>query len=546
MNKLLVLIFQICCVTCYAQTEWKWAKQINSTGATYGQGTTFSKDGHIYVTGGAQDSSITLGSITTNNINVYVAKYDTLGNALWVKGARGRGYPTAIVTDQAGNVYITGGFQYPTLSFGPVVLTNPNNSPTTYIFLAKYDSSGNFIWAKGVGHLPGINYARSITVDANGDIYIAGETRSPAIIFGSITLNNIGGTDGNAFIAKYSPSGEVIWAKNFGGSGGGSGAASIRTDAFNHIFLGGNFSCSTISFGSHTLNHTPGTSMNAFLVKCDLSGNALWARSQPVGYYERNRMVALDDAGNAYLAGCFSSTVTIGTTTLPCRGEVDMNIVKYDPNGNIVWVRDAGGANVDDSRDNICDRFGNVYVLGEFNSPILYIGDSTMATNGNSDLSLVKYDPCGNVVYAENVGNTNYDAGLSLAIDNRENIYITGRFGNPGISFGTHTLTGTATNTMFLTKWNKKTTETDCQLLDVQKTPYHPSIVSVFPNPVTNTLTVTSDDNIGDLQITNIVGEQVYRGSYDVMKTNVDVTTLPSGLYFIKVNNSEIQKFIKH
>jgi sugar lactone lactonase YvrE len=67
----------------------------------------------------------------------------------------------------------------------------------------------------------------------------------------------------------------------------------------------------------------------------------------------------------------------------------------------------------------------------------------------------------------------------------------------------------------------------------------------IFPNPATTSLTIVSTDNILQVVITNLLGQTLYTNAYHTTHATVDISVLPGGVYFIKVNNTEVRKFVK-
>ncbi len=81
-------------------------------------------------------------------LNIFLVKVDTAGNVIWAKGAGGAGIEgiTSLTIDAGNNIYIGGYFQSPTISFGSFTLSN---SGANNMFIAKYNSSGSALWALG-------------------------------------------------------------------------------------------------------------------------------------------------------------------------------------------------------------------------------------------------------------------------------------------------------------------------------------------------------------------------------------------------------------
>jgi hypothetical protein len=162
----------------------------------------------VYVTGGTNYPYINFDAyrltINAGGIDMFIAKYDTSGNLLWAKGAGGSvdDYIHSSTTDASGNLYVTGYYNSPSISFGASqLLVNTDGWGVTYdMFLAKYDTSGNLLWAMSEGGGYGDDKGYSITTDSSGNVYVTGNYSSPTITFGATTLSNAGGSD--MFIAK--------------------------------------------------------------------------------------------------------------------------------------------------------------------------------------------------------------------------------------------------------------------------------------------------------------------------------------------------------
>ena len=251
-----------------------WAQRAGDIGIDYGWSCTTDVSGNVYLTGYFLSASITFGTTTLNNIStgsadIFIVKYDSSGTILWAQRAGGtnedRGYSTA--TDVSGNLYVTGFFRSFTITFGSTTLTNANTGNDD-IFIVKYDSIGTVLWAERAGGFADdIGY--STTTDAGGNVYITGEFQSSSITFGSTTLTNtnIGYTD--VFIANYDMNGNVLWAKNAGGTGN-DGGRSCATDASGNVYVTGTFYSLSIAFGSTTLTNANTINSDIFTAKLDI------------------------------------------------------------------------------------------------------------------------------------------------------------------------------------------------------------------------------------------------------------------------------------
>ena len=220
-----------------------WAKRAGGSSWDFGEAVTVDNWGNIYLTGYYWSESIIFGSDTLHNIqgalavgDIFIVKYDSNGNELWAKSFGGNSNDAAncVTTDPSGNVYIAGLFQSDSITFGTTTLMNYGNNSPCQIFLTKLDSSGQVLWAKGVGGVMD-DWLSAIKTDALGNLYIAGCYQSDSITFGTFTLINASANLINLYLAKYDTNGNVLWAKGAGGVNN-DGASSITIDASQNVF----------------------------------------------------------------------------------------------------------------------------------------------------------------------------------------------------------------------------------------------------------------------------------------------------------------------
>jgi len=69
--------------------------------------------------------------------------------------------------------------------------------------------------------------------------------------------------------------------------------------------------------------------------------------------------------------------------------------------------------------------------------------------------------------------------------------------------------------------------------------------INVYPSPATDALNITSATKITQITITNLLGQTVYTHNYNTEQVQVNVATLPTGVYFVRLNGSEVRKFVK-
>jgi len=234
--------------------DLKWSKIWPGSG---GKGVAVDSAGNIYVA----------GEVSGAGRDVLVMKLDSDGNILWQKswGGSGDDWAQDIALDSSGNVYVTGHTPSFTSPYGP------------YMFLLKFDGSGNFKWNKlwVVGHATA---GHGLTIDSPNNIYIAGK------------VTFAGKTD--AVLVKFDSDGNLLWARGWGGGDTDVGM-SVAVDS-STVYLAGY----TASFGGFS---------EAFVAAFTSSGNLVW--DGVWGGVEKDGAYDIAFAGPLYLTGyTYSST----------------------------------------------------------------------------------------------------------------------------------------------------------------------------------------------------------------------------------------------
>jgi hypothetical protein len=447
MKKYLFFLIAICISQLMALT-------VSAQGSSVGRSTTTDVSGNVFVTGFFMSPTITFGTITLTNAasgynEIYVVKYDPNGNVLWAKSAAGTNSDAGmnVATDSCGNLYVTGWFYSPTITFGSFTLINAA-SGTGDIFIVKYSASGIVLWAKRAGGSL-LDAGSDVVADNNGNVYVTGSFKSSNITFGSFVLNNPVPGSGVMFVVKYDANGNVLSASGWSGAN----ATGIATDGSGNVYLTGVFTNSTITFGSFTLTNNASGLGDIFIVKYNTNGNVIWVTSAGGNANDASSDIAKDGIGNVYVTGSFSSsTITFGEITLTNASTAfapeDMFVVKYDPSGTAIWAKSAGGISANRGSGIATDGSGNVYVTGPFCLYPITFGTITLPNGGAWDMFIVKYDSNGNVPWAKRGGGSKTEYGRGVVTDLNGNVLVIGDFNSSIITFGTITLNNTyGTNT---------------------------------------------------------------------------------------------------
>lgn len=289
----------------------------------------------------------------------------------------------------------------------------------------------------------------SVVTDSKGNVIISGSFYSPVMTIGTTTLTNAGG--GDIFIVKYDTFGNEIWVKQEGGSLS-ENCAAVTTDLHDNIFITGFFKSASIVSGTFTLTNSG--SEDFFIIKYDSLGNTMWVKSSVGSGNESGNALKTDGSGNVYVTGSFYNLVSFGTLNLTSLGSSDIFIIKYDTLGNEIWAKNCGG-NLNDIGFGIStDANRNVFVIGQFLSTTFNYPTNNLTNAGDFDVFVLKYDSLGNELWAIREGGSNEDSGLGIVNDLMGNVYITGHFHSPSIIIGTFTFSNSGIGDCYFAQYN--------------------------------------------------------------------------------------------
>lgn len=314
---------------------------------------------------------------------------------------------------------------------------------------ALIGKSQSFQWAKRAG-LWAYDYGLGVGTDNSGNVYIAGKYEMNAN-FGGTTVPCKGNHD--IFVAKYSSSGALTWVRTAGGYlGDYAHCLSVDNAA---VYVGGEiegFGTQITFVGSSIKLYGRGYN-DIVIAKYDLDGNLLWAKNEGDIYNDEALGITSDSGGNVFVCGFFSTKARFGSSTIITGyGDRDIFIAKYNTDGNLLWVKKAGGIGRDEARGIKCDANGNVYICGVFKGSANFSGQ-VVNTHGNSDMFLAKYATNGSLQWVKTAGGSWDDIAWSVTIDNAGKIFIAGEF-NASMNFGGIQLNTTGSADIFVARYN--------------------------------------------------------------------------------------------
>ena len=490
--------------------------------------------------------------------------------------------------DKKGNCYVTGTFEGVSFFLGNIELRGQGNKD---IFVAKYDSDGNLLWAKSAGG-KFTEGPTGIAVDGNGNCYITGTFSSDTLSLGNSFLKNykVSVWTYDIFIAKYDSEGEIIWVKS-AGSTGSEATGGIVADKNQNIYITGSFSDSIIHFDSLILknkssiknananfivkystggkiiwiktldgkNHGFATCIaldkygnpyisgsysetfvfgkdtiknsGTYLVKYDLLGNPSWGTSTIEVWSGEYPSLIIDNKGNSYLTGTFDNeTLNFQSKTLKNAGWVDFFIVKFDSIGNEIWANSAGGTETDGARSVTVDSKGNCFITGYSTSPLLTLGNNIMVNPEQfQNMFVIKYGIKGDLVWAKFADkNTNAICGNDIVADSLGKLIIVGEFSGTDVRLGKEVLNNNLNGSAFFIAKLDTSAATGSILEKISI-----GSIIIYPNPSKGQIKIISPINIQEVIITNILGQIIYESKPNLKEVFLNLER--KGIYFVNI-----------
>lgn len=401
---------------CSDQLSLAWVKTAGANDVDAVNDIVSDESGNIYITGFFSYDMDFQGTVV-NSVgykDFYVAKLDNDGNLLWIQtgGGTADDEGVGIDLDGSGNVYVTGNYGAAG-TFGTDDAVSYGNKD---IFLLKYDNSGNYQWGNFFGGFDD-DIAGDVCVDNNNYPAITG-TYYFAMYLGGSSHVSVGLDD--FFVAKFNSSGDFQWMTAEGSSADDSGLE-ITCDAANNFYVAGEFS-GNIDFGPQ--DFTASGTNDIFMAKYSSSGSFSWAIQAGTGGDN-------DKLGDiAYSSSDDKVYLAYKNDQVADQGKIDIyNTTGIYSNG-IVF----GGSGTVQPYGLTVDYSGAAYVSGMYSGSPDF-GDGNVVTVGGSDYFVAKYNSDGSFGFKDVAGSIYLDCGAGVALDNSNNLFVAG-YCNNGIYFG--------------------------------------------------------------------------------------------------------------
>lgn len=319
------------------------------------------KDGNVIVAGGFIGQLEIAGipaELGKGSYDGYIAKFDPEGKPLWLRtfGGAIEDYVTDVSIDGDGNIVVVGFAASPAFDFGKGIVQGITNKD---IFVAKFDASGNVLWAQrpgeaGATDINGANNWREPTATVevsrvDGSIVIGGTYRG-ALSFPSFALPEALGEDG--FVVKLDKDGTGLQSFAFGSTNCKQRVRSVAIGAGGEVALSGSLQ-GIVNIGSQMLTSYK-ASEDLLVAMLDADLKPRWAHKYGSLGDQRGTKVLIDEKGRLFVGGSFTGSIDFfegGTFTntvkeLPYT-PTDIFVSKFKEDGTPLWAHAWGDADPD-------------------------------------------------------------------------------------------------------------------------------------------------------------------------------------------------------
>jgi len=493
-----------------------WATYYGGSNIDWANSISTDANGNVFVVGGTQSTNFPTydpgggAYYQPNNagsFDAFILKFTNNGIRLWATYYGGSFFDDAysISTDADGNVFVVGwtwSGDFPTYNPGGGAYYQLIMAGWDDAFILKFNNNGIRLWATYYGGNDD-DYAFSISIDANGNVFVVGRTWSTNFPTynpgGGAYFDGTCGTDGNcnsdgsnyysdAFILKFTNNGIRLWATYYGGNYDDY-ATSISTDADGNVFVVGythstDFPTYDPGGGAYYQPNHAGGWWDAFILKFNNNGIRLWATYYGGNDYDFATSISTHADGNVFVVGRTVSTDFPtynpggGAYYQPNNaGSSDAFILKFTNNGIRLWATYYGGSDYDFATSISTHANGNVFVVGG-----TYSGD------------FPTYNPGGGAYYQGTCGGCYpyYDA--------------------------------------FILKFSGSTSITE-------------SFISSIKIKNNNVIIKLNENINSEFKVFTILGREIIKGR--VNNNEISFKVPSSGIYILKVNNKNVKIVVK-
>ncbi len=339
-------------------------------------------------------------------------------------------YDGKLCGDSQGNVYVGGSFLDSVNIDTGTKLKVSCTIGCSEIFVAKFDSNGKSLWIKGVqSNDTQQKKLGGLACDSQNNLYISGEYDGSTLVFeGGFKYENLPET--RYFLAKLTPDWKPVWVQTLNNQGGEANNSLLCISSNDAIYTAGSYSSGTIQFNASTSLSLFGTD-NFYIANYDTNGNLKWARNINSKDYLDILDLDADAKGNVYLCGDFSNTVnTNNTEILKGKTDYSSTVLRINASeANSITSIDY--TNEDGYPITTCSvqPQGDYFAGGFFADNSIVVNGKNVNNSGCADLVLIQGN-ANSFKNAIGVGGTgcegiaNFNDGSAMDFDPGGNLYV--------------------------------------------------------------------------------------------------------------------------
>lgn len=532
----------------------EWAVSISGPDDEFSNVTAIDKNGVYYITGTFFDSIDVDPSeneywlYSRAYYDTYFAKFNSKGELLYAHSINGISsvFTRAIHIDEDQNYYISG-------KLGKNCDLDPGPDSVIYstdysydAFVQKFDSSNNLVFGQRLDTKDTEDRLYDITTDLDGNIYYVGhfhQTVDFDLEEGVSELSSNGYED--AFVAKYSPIGEFIWAKSFG-SYYKDFARVIATDPEGNLLIGGNFS-GTVDFdpGNDTNFISSVGVLDAYLLSLNPQGELNWVKTYGGQSNDYIKEILFDSEGHIIVSGTFRFNCNFNPYSeegyyVQGSDWSSFYVLKLNQEGEFIWVKVWGEGDEACYPQSINMNEDHIFLSSNFDDSFdILPEDSTWIVEpiGGNDFFVMELSPHGEVLSSMVLGSEYYEYIVSTKIYEHQ-IYINGMFRDQPewvINESSASLEASGRTDVFILKIN---------LLNTMVFSREEDLLSTYPNPNKGSFIIQSstiEQGQYSLKIYDLTGKTIIDKNIIVNEALYEKIDLPiKGIYIIEVSNSKV------
>lgn len=395
--------------------------------------------GNVYVAGTTESANFptTPGALVPTptggtQSRAFITRIDAAGTALdWstlLVGGLGEA-PGAVATDASGNLYVAGysySENYPT-TLGAILSTRPS----AWSGVVTKFNGNTLLWSTYFGGTNGGSVCGALAVDGTGSVYVGGSTNTANFptTLGAYQQAYQGGDD--AFVAKFSPVGALLWSTLIGGSGQEI-LSSLVLGPSGDVFVCGDTNSTNFPTSAGVWSTSLQGGRDGYALRLNAAGTALvWSTYFGGTGDDLPYGLAVDAAGSAYVTGQTNSgdlPVSPAAYDTSYNGGLDVFVARILSGGTRGWATFLGGSGSDSARGIALDSSLNVCITGSAQAGFpTTLGAYDTNLSGTVDAFVAKVKADGSdLVWSSFLGGTNSQGSDAIAIDATGSILVAG------------------------------------------------------------------------------------------------------------------------